>query len=154
MILLDLNYTLVGNSRDTFDYKRGPDVAREIYRTWLVELLRGCYVIMITVRTEAYKAATLAHIAGQTGGWQPDEAYFKPEADRYMRAPDFKERVLVEAVFPRHGRNPLGYLALESNAATRAMYAEYNLPAVPVPKRQPWTRLPRVARLTGGRKAT
>jgi hypothetical protein len=153
IILLDLNFTLVANSRETFDVKRGPDVAREIYRNWLVELIRDHYVILITVRTADYEAATLASIAEKTGGWQPQEYYFKPMADRFMRAPDFKERVLRQYVFHRHGIRPMAYLALESNEETRAMYADYNLMAAPVPWRKVWDRLPAVTRQSGGKKA-
>ena len=154
IILLDLNYTLVANSRKTFNVKTGPDVAREIYRNWLVELLMEYYVILITARTADYEAATLASIAAKTGGWQPQEYYFKPVRDRFMRAPDFKERVLRQEVLPQHGSNPRRYLALESNEATRAMYTDYNIMAVPAPAGgKTWDRLPPMRRLMGGKKA-
>jgi hypothetical protein len=153
IILLDLNFTLVANSRDTFDVKRGPDVTREIYRNWLVELIRDHYVILITVRTTDYEASTLASIAAKTGGWQPQEWYFKPVTDRFMKAPAFKERVLRHHVFPKHGARPMAYLALESNEETRAMYADYNIMAAPVPWQKVWDRLPVVVRQSGGKKA-
>jgi len=153
VILLDLNYTLVGNSTATFDFRRGPDLAGELYRAWLVALIRPLPVILVTTRAESYAAATLANIAAQTGGWQPRAAYFKPERDRFLPAPEFKERVLLERVLPEYGDQAGHYLALESNAQTRAMYAAYNIQARPVPTRQPWPALPPLTRLTGGPKA-
>jgi len=125
IILLDLNYTLADNSREVVIYGRGYNVAIERYRTWLIEMLRGFYVILITVRPERYREATLARIKAQTG-WQPDEAYFNEWG---TRAPETKARILATKVFLHHGSpDRTAYLALESNDATAAMYATHGIP--------------------------
>lgn len=140
IVLLDLNFTLVANSRDTFHIQRGPDVSAETYRQWLVDLLRPCYVVMITSRTDDFQQKTLASIRHKTG-WLPQAYHFKPVANRYMKAPQFKGYVLMERVLPAYGDDPAQYLALESNAATRAMYASHGIKAVPVPKVGQWRSL-------------
>lgn len=138
-VLLDLNYTLVVNSALTFDFKRGPDIPRETYRDWLVALLREHTVILVTVRLESLRAATLAGIQAKTN-WQPDAAFFKPDARRYMPAPDWKRLVLFDYVLPRYGVDQ-PYLALESNAETRAMYTSCGVKSRRVPQ-QAWDTLP------------
>lgn len=137
IVLLDLNFTLVANSRDTFHIQRGPDVAAETYRQWLVDLIRSCHVIMITSRTDDFQPKTLASLRQKTG-WLPQEYYFKPVAKRFMNAPQFKGYILLDRVLPVYGDDPTRYLALESNAATRAMYASHGIKAVPVPKVGQW----------------
>jgi hypothetical protein len=106
-----------------------------------VALLRGsgCRVILITARGEQHRQATLAQIAAAAGGWQPDDAFFN---ERKLSPPACKHGILHRDIFPRHGTPPAArYLALESNPATRAMYAQHDIPAVPVPE-TPWTALP------------
>lgn len=76
--LVDLNYTLVGNSPKWGDPRITPfsrQIEREIYRQWLVDFLRDKYAILITARPIRYKEQTLARIFSQTN-WQPQEAYF------------------------------------------------------------------------------
>lgn len=150
IILLDLMYTLVENmaERETFFAARGRThgtyaewIRREQLRLWLVALLQasGGRVILITARGDQHRQATLARIAEVAGGWQPDEAYFN---ERKMSPPACKHGVLHRYIFPRHGEPMVTrYLALESNPATRAMYAQHDIPAVPVPP-TPWTALP------------
>ncbi len=143
IILLDLNFTFVSNSKETFDYRRGPNVDRETYRTWLLDLIRPHYVIMITARTDNFKEATMEKLQ-RVLNWQPQEAYFKPYSQRFTKAPDFKRRIMEQYVLPKHGKLPGVYLALESNAQTRAMYAAINIHAVKVPVTAVWEKLPKV----------
>lgn len=139
IILLDLNYTLVANSprRGTTPPPMAVRLRTERYRMWLIELVRPHHVILMTARPCRWREPTLARILQGTG-WFPQEAFF---ADRSPGAPPgIKQRILMDHVYPRHGRNA-HYLAIESNPRTRAMYARHGIPAVPVGNR-PWTELP------------
>jgi hypothetical protein len=145
VILLDLMYTLIGNmaERAAFEKSGGKYagwIQQERVRPWLVDLLRnsGLQVLLMTVRQEKWRQATLARIAEQTGGWQPDQAYF---SQRPMPPPSAKRGMLLHDVFPQWGRDASLYLALESNPATRQMYASFGIRAIPVPD-APWTALP------------
>ena len=76
--LVDLNYTLVGNSPKWGEPRITPfsrQIEQETYRQWLVDFLRDKYAILITARPIRYKEQTLARIFSQTN-WQPQEAYF------------------------------------------------------------------------------
>lgn len=126
IILLDLNATYVENtSVHTLPHSYNIQVER--YRSWLTELLRPYYVIMLTARRERYKLDTLERIL-QLEHWVPNEAHFSPGG---IRAPEAKDMMLRTHVYPKHGQNISGgnsYIALESNAATRAMYARHGIP--------------------------
>jgi len=149
IILLDLNYTLVANSKETWPgFKGDPDVEQEQYRNWLVDLIRDHQVILITVRANHLAERTLANIQAKTN-WQPQKWYMKAPHERFVRAPVFKQKVLMQHIFPTYGANPDQYLALESNSETRAMYSALNIQAVKVPKK-PWPTLPTVAPQVGG----
>jgi hypothetical protein len=144
IVLLDLVMTLVENTHDrSKHWHRGQPytewIDREEYRMWLVELLRGETVILMTARPERYRAATLQRLQAVTS-WLPAEAYFN---ELGLSPPEAKRRVLTNHVYPRHGRPAqTGYLALESNAATRAMYHAEGIAAIAVPTTTPWTALP------------
>ena len=145
IILLDLNYTLVSNSRQTMKFGGNIhyDVENETYRQWLVDLVISHHVILITARTDDYKEATLNRIASQLNGWQPDEAYFKPFKKRFMPAHHWKEFAMQEYIYPAYGYDA-DYLALESNANTRQMYDDLDIVAIKVPKDSEWDELPTV----------
>jgi hypothetical protein len=141
IILLDLNFTLVANSRDLGKpFLPGYPVERETYRQWLVELLRPYTVELITARPDFLEERTMANIKRLCQGWMPSGKHFNPE--RYLRAPDWKERVLRDRIFPIYGTDPGRFLALESNQDTRAMYARHKIAAVPVPTAHAWSRIP------------
>ncbi len=136
IVLLDLNYTLVANSQ----VKRHPfirQIAGEQYRTWLADLLLELPVILVTARPEKYREATLASILAKTG-WRPGAAFFN---DVFLPPAAFKRLVMGRRVFPKWGEDPAGYLAIESNPNTRAMYAKLGVRAVQVGE-DPWTTLP------------
>lgn len=129
IILLDLNYTLVSNSREnryTRPYQK--KIKNEEYRKWLIDLIRNEYVILITARPEYQKDLSLENISRELAGWQPHEAYFN-ELDQ--RPPSCKERILNEYIFPKHSKDT-NYFALESNPATKRMYRKHDIPSVSV----------------------
>ena len=127
--LVDLNYTLVGNSPKWGEPRITPfsrQIEQETYRQWLVDFLRDKYAILITARPIRYKEQTLARIFSQTN-WQPQEAYF---AEISATPPEIKEDLLLRYVFPKHGRNGEDYFGIESNPKTRAMYKRYDIYSV------------------------
>lgn len=144
IILLDLNYTLVANRKESIRRGGGDPgrrIASERYRDWLRELLRGKYVILITARPSAQRDATLANIRGETG-WAPDEAYFN---ERDLPPAECKRDILERYIFPRHGRPGAGgrYVAIESNPRTAAMYADLDIPGLRVWEAGQYGRAPR-----------
>lgn len=124
--LVDLNYTLVGNSPKWGEPRITPfsrQIEQETYRQWLVDFLRDKYAILITACPIRYKEQTLARIFSQTN-WQPQESYF---AGISATPHDIKEDLLLRYIFPKHGRNGEDYFGIESNPKTRAMYLCYNI---------------------------
>lgn len=124
--LVDLNYTLVGNSPKWGEPRITPfsrQIEQETYRQWVVDFLRDKYAILITARPIRYKEQTLARIFSQTN-WQPQEAYF---AEISATPPEIKEDLLLRYVFPKHGRNGEDYFGIESNPKTRDMYERYGI---------------------------
>lgn len=126
--LLDLNYTLVRNQKETRLLR--PFTRRmeaEEYRLDLIEAVRDDYVIIITARPDHQMLQTMENIKRKTG-WQPQEWYFNDiDAD----PPAFKKSALQRFVFPRHGQEGALYYAVESNPRTRAMYARFGIEAKP-----------------------
>ena len=126
--LLDLNYTLVRNQKETRLLR--PFTRRmeaEEYRLDLIEAVRDDYVIIITARPDHQMLQTMENIKRKTG-WQPQEWYFNDiDAD----PPAFKKSALQRFVFPRHGQRGALYYAVESNPRTRAMYARFGIEAKP-----------------------
>lgn len=126
--LLDLNYTLVGNQKETRllrPFTRRMDA--EEYRADLIDAIRGDYVILITARPDRQQAETLANIQCKTG-WMPQEWYFN-DIDAWP--PAFKKSALQRFIFPKHGVDGSRYYAVESNPRTRAMYAKFGIAASP-----------------------
>lgn len=124
--LVDLNYTLVGNSPKWGEPRITPfsrQIERETYRQWLVDFLRNKYAILITARPIRYKEQTLERIFNQTN-WQPQEAYF---AQISATPREIKEDLLLRYVFPKHGKNGEDFFGIESNPKTRAMYERYGI---------------------------
>lgn len=119
-ILLDLNSTYASNASEVHIMNKGIyNVPREIYRSWLTELVKGRHVIMLTSRPEHYRRETLERIK-ELEDWLPDLALFNKWR---LRAPDAKLRMLQEVVYPEFGTpGERSYLAIESNIKTRAMF--------------------------------
>ena len=127
--LVDLNYTLVGNSPKWGESRITPfsrQIEQETYRQWVVDFLRDKYAILITARPIRYKEQTLARSFSQTN-WQPQEAYF---AEISATPPEIKEDLLLRYIFPKHVRNGKDYFGIESNPKTRAMYKRYDIYSV------------------------
>ena len=124
--LVDLNYTLVGNSPKWGEPRIAPfskQIEQETYRKWLVDFLRDKYAILITARPIRYKKQTLERIFSQAN-WQPQEAYF---AEFSATPPEIKEDLLLRYIFPKHGKNGADFFGIESNPKTRAMYGKYDI---------------------------
>jgi hypothetical protein len=136
VVLLDLNYSLVANSAETMRQRR---YDRELYRGWLVDLLREsrARVVLVTVRPARWERATVARIGKLLDGWQPDEAHFN---DRGWSAPAWKAHVLRERVRPRF---PSGsFLAIENNANVHTVYDREHVPWVKIDPSDRWAALP------------
>lgn len=124
--LVDLNYTLVGNSPKWGEPRITPfsrQIELETYRQWLVNFLHDKYAILITARPIRYKEQTLARIFSQTN-WQPKESYF---AEISATPPEIKKGLLLRYIFPKHGKNGEDFFGIESNPKTRAMYERYGI---------------------------
>lgn len=129
IILLDLNYTLVGNSAEIKTIRPyQKKITAEIYRDWLVDLIKDYYVILITARPDYQKEVTITSFKEKLDGWMPDEMYFQEENDR---PPIAKEKLLQKYILPKHGLEK-NYLAIESNPRTKKMYEKYQIRSVSV----------------------
>lgn len=128
IILLDLNYTLVGNQATTRMLRPfSKRMEAEEYRMDLLEAIKNDYVIIVTARPAYQARQTLENIKRKTG-WQPQESYFN---DIDAEPPVFKDSALRRFIFPRHGQDGAQYFAVESNPKTRTMYAKYGIAARP-----------------------
>lgn len=129
VILLDLNYTLVKNQQQTRLLRPfSKRMEAEEYRKDLIEAVRNETVIIVTARPKYQMEATLNNIYKKTG-WKPKEAYFN---DINAEPPAFKKSVLERFILHRYDATSL--YAIESNPKTRAMYANYGIPAEPYEK--------------------
>ena len=119
-ILLDLNSTYAANASEVHLMHKGIyNVKREVYRSWLTDMLRDRHVLMLTSRPHHYRAETLEHIQ-QLEQWQPELALFNSYR---LKAPDAKRRMLEEVVFPQFGTpDERSYVAIESNWKTQEMF--------------------------------
>ena len=144
IILLDLNYTLVANQRQTRMIR--PFSARlkaEEYRKDLIEVIKDNRVVIITARPSYQGSQTMENILRKTD-WRPEEAYFN---DLNLDPPSIKESILKRFVFPKYGNDGKQFFAVESNPRTRAMYARYGIPAEPYDRFI--QRFPDIAKDTG-----
>ena len=129
IILLDLNYTLVGNSaliKNIRPYQM--KIMQEEYREWLINLIEGYYIIIVTARPNYQKECTTKSMKEKLNGWMPNELYLQEENDA---PPIAKEKLINKYIFPKHGMKN-NYLAIESNPKTKLMYQKYNIPSVSV----------------------
>lgn len=127
ILILDLNSTF-STGYKYFPESNTYDISQETYRQWICKATEalGLFVVMITARPLQYEAQTLDNIAMKTG-WQPDRAHFNTTR---LRAPNWKQKVLTERVFPEFGDPNGQYYALESNAETTAMFKRNGIPAM------------------------
>ena len=138
--LLDLNYTLVENSRE----KKHPftkQIEHERYRSWLVDLLKatGYPIVLVTARPAKYEAHTMDSIYRKLG-WMPDLALFNEDR---LSPPVLKPLLISEHVFPTWGLDPSTYVAIESNPRTRVAYHAMGVATITAPKGlETWKELP------------
>ena len=126
--LLDLNYTLVGNQKETRllrPFSRRMDA--EEYRADLIDAIRDDYVIIITARPDYQMKQTMQNIRRKTG-WVPQAWYFN---DLNADPPTIKESILRRFIFPKFETDPKQFYAVESNPKTRAMYSRHGITAQP-----------------------
>ena len=129
--LLDLNYTLVSNQKETKMLRPfSKRMLAEEYRLDLIEMVKDDYVIIITARPDKQMKETMENIKQKTG-WQPQEMYFN---DIDEEPPVFKESALKRFIFPKYGTNADQFYAVESNPRTRTMYKKYGIKAKPYDK--------------------
>ena len=128
VILLDLNFTLIGNQQES---RRVRPIERrveaETYRMDLVDALVGYRVFMLTARPERHKAATLAAIHRRIPQLVLERAFFNVYDEP---PPAAKSRMLTEFVIPL-GIDPGTCFAIESNPLTRRMYKANGIGAAP-----------------------
>lgn len=125
IILLDLNYTLISNSRESFG--RYPNrIYMQEYEEKLIELIKNNYVILITARPYKYSYKTLEHIK-KTTGFDVDEHYW----NFGLQPHELKKYWMENEIFNKHGRDSGKYLAIESNPRTRSMYKKLGIEAHP-----------------------
>ena len=126
IILLDLNYTLIANSRQIRYDKLPQKIFNRKYEHELVELIKDNYVILITASPYYTSYDSLRHIEENTD-LKIEESYW----NFGKRPHELKRYWLEKAVLPTHGRDPSRYLAIESNPRTRKMYEEFGIEARP-----------------------
>ena len=144
IILLDLNYTLVANQRQTRMIRPfSVRLKAEEYRKDLIEVIKDNRVVIITARPSYQGSQTMENILRKTD-LRPEEAYFN---DLNLDPPSIKESILKRFVFPKYGNDGKQFFAVESNPRTRAMYARYGIPAEPYDRFI--QRFPDIAKDTG-----
>ena len=124
IILLDLNYTLIANSKEIWNYPLEKKIKSQKYETDLIELIKDNYVILITASPYSRSHKILRDIKSKTG-FEPDESFWN-----FGRQPHVLKKYWMESeVMPKHGDNPDKYLAIESNENTRRMYSKLGIEA-------------------------
>ena len=126
IILLDLNYTLIANSKEIWNYSLEKKIKSQLYEEELINLIKDNYVILITASPYKRSHKILRDIKEKTG-FVPDESYWNfggqpPQVKRYW---------MENEILPQHGDNTDKYLAIESNPATRRMYKKLGIEARP-----------------------
>ncbi len=115
IILLDLNYILVGNS----EQKAKPftdQIDMEQYRKEIVELVKPHYVILVTARPFQYREQTIKSIKEKTD-WSPQESYFN---DKKLPPAVHKMNLLNTNLAWVCSKNSMGEstIAIDSNPRT------------------------------------
>ena len=148
IILQDLNVALSTNFKEIDKHRPMSNFVENVeeYRSWIVDLLKHEYVVLMTARSVGYEDLTLSRINDQTG-WKPNDwcfnPYGNPDGKGTLRAHLAKERYLNEYIFPRYGDDPKRFFAIESNKYTRAMYRSYGIECRDANRddSQPWKSL-------------
>lgn len=126
IILLDLNYTLIANSKEIWNYPLEKKIKSQKYELDLIDLIKDNYVILITASPYKRSHKILRDIKEKTG-FEPDESYWNFGG----QPPQVKKYWMENEVIPKHGDDEDKYLAIESNPATRRMYKKLGIEARP-----------------------
>ncbi len=126
IILLDLNYTLIANSKEIWNYPLEKKIKSQMYELDLIELIKDNYVILITASPYKRSHKILRDIKEKTG-FEPDESYWNFGG----QPPQVKKYWMENEVIPQHRNDVEKYLAIESNPATRRMYKKLGIEAKP-----------------------
>ena len=126
IILLDLNYTLIANSKEIRMMPLDEKIKNQEYEMELIDLIKDDYVILITASPYKRSHRILRDIKEKTG-FVPDESYWNFGA----QPPQVKKYWMENEVILQHGLDPNKYLAIESNPATRRMYNKLGIEARP-----------------------
>ena len=126
IILLDLNYTLISNSKEIWNYPLEKKIKSQRYELDLIELIKDNYVILITASPYKRSHKILRDIKEKTG-FEPNESYWNFGG----QPPQVKKYWMENEVIPQHGDDVEKYLAIESNPATRRMYKKLGIEARP-----------------------
>ena len=126
IILLDLNYTLIANSKEIWNYPLEKKIKSQEYEKDLIELIKDNYVILITASPYKHSYKILRDIRDKTG-FVPDESYWNFGG----QPPEVKKYWMENEIIPQHGDDTIKYLAIESNPKTRRMYQKLGIEARP-----------------------
>ena len=127
IILLDLNYTLIANSKEIFNYPLDKKIKSQKYELDLIELIKDNYVILITASPYRRSHKILRDLKEKTG-FVPDESYWNFGG---KQPPEVKKYWMESEIIPQHNVNVDKYLAIESNENTRRMYGKLGIEARP-----------------------
>ena len=126
IILLDLNYTLIANSKEIRTMPLDKKIKSQKYETDLINLIKDNYVILITASPYRRSHKILRDLKEKTG-FEPDESFW----NFGRQPPALKKYWMENEVIPQHGEEGDKYLAIESNPATRRMYKKLGIEARP-----------------------
>lgn len=126
IILLDLNYTLIANSKEIRTMPLDKKIKSQKYETDLINLIKDNYVILITASPYRRSYKILRDIKEKTG-FEPNESFW----NLGRQPPALKKYWMENEVIPQHGDGEDKYLAIESNPATRRMYKKLGIEARP-----------------------
>ena len=121
-----MNYTLISNSREIWNYPLEKKISSQEYEEELLELIKENYVILITASPYKRSHKILRDIKEKTD-FVPDESYWNFGA----QPPQVKKYWMENEIIPQHGSDMDKYLAIESNPATRRMYEKLGIEARP-----------------------
>ena len=126
IILLDLNYTLIANSKEIKTMPLDKKIKSQKYETDLINLIKDNHVILITASPYRRSHKILRDIKEKTD-FEPDESFW----NFGRQPPALKKYWMENEVMPQHGDDGDKYLAIESNPATRRMYKKLGIEARP-----------------------
>ena len=126
IILLDLNYTLIANSKEIWNYPLEKKIRSQQYEKDLIELIKDNYVILITASPYKRSHKILRDIKDKTD-FVPDESYWNFGG----QPPEIKKYWMENEIIPQHGDDMTKYLAIESNPKTRRMYQKLQIESRP-----------------------